>query len=260
MLKKDENQEKTTKPVSKFTQSRQNKKIPTKPEEEKPRNEFDIGKAVVVERKPEEVKPKLQAAKTVAFAWPEDDSLEIIEPISKPPHTRSKVPLKRIQIKDIETKPLVHTKTATVVVEKVAEVETELVTKKDSKKKSVSFADVTTETTTRPVQPEVVVVVKKELVEPVTSVQFFAQWKQFNDDANLKYEYLRVINPKNLKEIFKEALDSKTFSDILKVLSTHSDDRNFVYNYLLGLVEVKRFCTLVFFMSKADKDGKWIYS
>lgn len=254
LLKKDETQQKPTKPVSKFTQSRQNKKNPTKPEEEKPKSEFNIGKAAVVERKLGELKPKPPTAKTLAtFTWPEDDFLEIIEPISKLPHTRSKVPLKRIQIKDIETKPLVHTK-PTIVVEKV---ETELVTKKDGKKKSVSFADVKTETT-KTVQPEEVV--KNELVEPVTSVQFFAQWKQFTDVANQKYEYLRVINPKNLKEIFKEALDSKTFSDILKVLSTHSDDHNFVYNYLLGLVEVKRFCTLVFFMDKADKDGEWIYS
>lgn len=254
LLKKDgaENQQTTTKPVSKFTQSRQNKKIAVlKSEEEKPKD-FDLEKAAVIERKQEDVKTKAAEIKkkpqTEKFAWPEDDSLDIIEPISKPPHLRSKVPLRRIQIKDIETKLLVHTKSAAV--EKV-EIERESTTKKDNKKKSVSFADVKTEK--KPIRSEEPI---KDFLEPITSVQFFAQWKQFNDDVNLKYEYLKVMNPKNVKEVFKEALDSKTFSDILKVLSKHTDDHNFVYNFLLGLVEVKRFCTLVFFMTKTDKDGK----
>lgn len=234
----EDNNEKCVKPVSKFTQARQNKKMTVlqNKEEKTKTSSFDLGKATVVERKQ-------------TFVWPEDNSINIIEAISKPPHIRSKVPLKRVTIKDIETKPIVHTKLSPI---ERTETEREQPLRKENKKKSVSFVDVKESIKVeKTVVPSII-----EFVEPITSVQFFAQWKQFNDDLNLKYEYLRVMNPSNLKEVFKESLDSKTFSDILKVLNKYSDDRYFVFNFLMGLSEVKRFCTLVFFMSKADKDGK----
>lgn len=253
-LLKKKTSEKPAKPVSKFTQSRQKKHVSVlKPEEEKSKTNVDINKATVVERKQKTVETQT-IQRGEMFFWPEDDSIEIVEAIAKAPHLRSKVPLKRIQIKDIETKPVVHSKSAPVV-EKI-EIERELpVSRKESKKKSVSFAD-SKHNAISPEKAERKSEEIKQFMEPITSVQFFAQWKQFNDDTNSKYEYLRVMNPRNLKEVFKESLDSKTFGDILKTLTKHTDDCGFIYNFLLGLTEVKRFCTLVFFMSKADKDGK----
>lgn len=232
LLKKQPNEieQKTTKPVSKFTQSRQNKKI-TVLKSESDKSNFNLNKAVVVERK--------ETSK--AFVWPQNDNLEIVDAISKPPHLRSKVPLKRIAI-EIKPPP-VQIKTEKVEIER-----------RENKKKSVSFAENAVKTEKSQIRIEEPI---KQFIEPITSIQFFAQWKQFSDDVDLKYEYLKVMNPKNLKEVFKESLDSKTFSDILKVLSKHSGDHNVVYHFLKGLTEVKRFCTLVFFMTKADKDGKF---
>lgn len=261
-------------PVSKFTQMRQGKNTissstavtTTQKAEEKPKFAFDDRNAVI-ERKQEiatqdnssgvnETKiTSVIASQTKEIFWAEDDTINIVEPISKPPHARSKVPLKRIQIKDIETNPVKSVKKSELIPD-----ETGFAAKRDNRKKSVTFADINAKSSAEIKENPSISSPSNEnsspeLIEPATSVQFFLQWKRCAGDSDLKYKYLKVIEPTNLKDIFKEALDSKVFSDILKVLFEHSDDHSFVYGFLVGLANVPRFCTLTFFMSKTDKEG-----
>lgn len=239
----------------------------TQKTEEKSNIGFDDRNAVVIERK-EEIAPKdtssnvetkqtsVIASIKKGFLWPEDDTVNLIEPISKPPHARSKVPLKRIQIKDIEINPVKSVKKSELIPE-----EMKFAAKRGNRKKSVTFADINVKTSDEVNESPSTSSMNNEdsgpeLIEPTSSVQFFLQWKRCAGDSDLKYKYLKVIEPKNLKDIFKEALDSKIFSDILNVLFEHSDDHSFVYGFLMGLANVPRFCTLTFFMSKTDKEGK----
>lgn len=90
---------------------------------------------------------------------------------------------------------------------------------------------------------------------PKTAVQFYNVWKNIKKEWR-KY-YLQRINTSDLKLIFKESLESKVFSEIIAVLRENSADNGLnLYNYLLGLIEVKRFSALIMFMSSKDKKSK----
>lgn len=277
--------EKHTRPVSKFTQSRQAKKVATVPTsvtaqktEEKREVGFSDQAAVVIERKEPTIKieethqttaksEQLQVEETETEeipdqkTWPEDDTITIIQPIKKTQHTRSKVPLKRITIKEIERKLLSKVKTKPTQIKEIEEPETELkvAADKQGRKKSVSFADIKENQKDKPAVELKQTVTSapciSDVVPPTTSVQFFSQWRQLGTNLKLKYTYLKVINPADLKEIFKESLDSRTFSDIVNVLIEHSES-NFAYKFLLGLSNVNRFTTLAMFMSKPEIEGK----
>lgn len=136
-----------------------------------------------------------------------------------------------------------------------------IVMKKENRK-SVSFGGVVelveSSQSSTPTEKSVEVAEPGEsiLVEPTTSVQFLYTWKLYESNLFLRYRYLKVINPKNLREIFKEALDSKTYSEILQIMSAHTDDHGFIYGFLKGLSNVRRFSTLILFMSARDKEGE----
>ncbi|KAG8258984.1 RNA polymerase II-associated protein 3 [Homalodisca vitripennis] len=89
---------------------------------------------------------------------------------------------------------------------------------------------------------------------PKTSVQFHISWNGIKSDNKLCYQFLKQIPGEELPEIFKESLESRTFTSIVQILAlefTAAGDG--VLPYLQGLAKVRRFSTLVLFMSPADK-------
>lgn len=80
--------------------------------------------------------------------------------------------------------------------------------------------------------------------------------RQNND---LKYSYLKRINPADIPVIFCESMESDIFGDIIVVLSEKvaGGDAD-VFSYLKYLSTVKRFSTLVMFMALREKNGNHI--
>ncbi|KAK7582459.1 hypothetical protein V9T40_013904 [Parthenolecanium corni] len=91
-----------------------------------------------------------------------------------------------------------------------------------------------------------------ELPVPKTSMQFTSAWDKLNSPES-QFLYLKRIRGEDLPQIFKEALESYIFSEILETLSTEFvkyDEP--VYHYLLGLSRVKRIKALLLFASEED--------
>lgn len=118
-----------------------------------------------------------------------------------------------------------------------------------------------------------------ELPIPKTSMQFTSTWDKLNSPES-QYLYLKVsllytaskfvylskiynffflqkIRGEDLPQIFKEALESYIFSEILEILSTEFvKNSQPVYHYLLGFSNVKRIKALLLFASEEDNASK----
>lgn len=96
-----------------------------------------------------------------------------------------------------------------------------------------------------------------EFVRPKTSIQFNLTWKDLKS-TELKYEFLKQIDPQDLPKIFFNSLESNVFSGILEVLVQHYiENRDPVFNILDCFTQVKRFGTFTMFMSASDKNSKF---
>lgn len=70
---------------------------------------------------------------------------------------------------------------------------------------------------------------------------------------------LQQICGSDFPVIFKESLESNTFSSVLAVLATEFiKNKTSVIQYLLGLTKVRRFSALILFMTENDKTSKYI--
>lgn len=191
------------------------------------------------------------------------DNIQLFKSVNKPLKLRSKKPLKRIQIIDVDLESeknyLCNKSKQLLKQNKKIEVK-EIVDSKNKKNKS---SDIILS------KPQIVQITEVETKEettigtfedlnvaiPKTAVQFYNVWKNIKKEWR-KY-YLQRINTSDLKLIFKESLESKVFSEIIAVLRENSADNGLnLYNYLLGLIEVKRFSALIMFMSSKDKKSK----
>ncbi|KRT78313.1 hypothetical protein AMK59_8189, partial [Oryctes borbonicus] len=193
------------------------------------------------------------------------DSIQLFQSIHKPPKFRSKKPLKRVEIIDVDLeteKFYLSNKLEDATENKDTESgENENNQNEGSEKNNVSLLrsqitqSVKTEKNDENLETEKNVNVLEDLNLPVpkTSVQFYNSWKTINNEQSRK-KYLLKINPKDFKSIFKESLESKPFSDIVAILSENCGDTTLdLYSYLMGLTEVKRFGALIMFMSLIDK-------
>ncbi|XP_014238440.1 RNA polymerase II-associated protein 3 [Trichogramma pretiosum] len=103
--------------------------------------------------------------------------------------------------------------------------------------------------------PEVNVTLESTLVVPKTAISFLIAWRK-NTSIDFRYEYLKLIIPKNLPEIFKDSMESNIFSDIIIVLNTKFVPNNDkVYEFLFYLSKIKRFRALVLFMTQSEKEA-----
>lgn len=159
--------------------------------------------------------------------------IEIIPHINKSPNQRSKKKLERIKVKDVDDFTLNNTvKKQDKKIEEKAKID------------NVQESDMLEECSN-----------ENFYESPKNAIQFYHKWNILNEDQKLNY--LKFINPASLKDVFQESLDSKVFSEIIKILDKDRDKNISIYDYLLGLAEVKRFRALVMFMSSKEKNGKY---
>ncbi|KPJ04115.1 RNA polymerase II-associated protein 3 [Papilio xuthus] len=95
----------------------------------------------------------------------------------------------------------------------------------------------------------------RDLVPPVNSVQFMAEWKNLKGNNTARSKYMSIIEPTKIPSIFENALESDVLSEILQILSQDMEvfSEKTVTAYLKGLVRVKRFSALAMFLSTTDK-------
>ncbi|XP_058799680.1 RNA polymerase II-associated protein 3-like [Phymastichus coffea] len=89
---------------------------------------------------------------------------------------------------------------------------------------------------------------------PKSAVAFLLDWRKCCS-TEYRYKYLKQINPKNLPGIFKDSMESNIFSEILQILNLHFTADDNIYDFLNCLAKLKRFKTLVLFMSASDKEA-----
>lgn len=184
---------------------------------------------------------------------PEKDDVEIVEPIDKPPHLRSKDSFKRIPVQEADlTKPFEEDMIATC--SKIQHVELSNIRSDNLTKKEESIAAYKLEENFNERSIEMPPV-------PTNSVQFLINWKKYSS-FDLRYRYLKQIPPDNLPKIFKDSMESNIFSDILTTLKTEFVRRNEpIFSYLKDLSNVKRFRAFIMFISNSEKqDLKLMFS
>ncbi|KAK7864304.1 hypothetical protein R5R35_009559 [Gryllus longicercus] len=199
---------------------------------------------------------------------------EDIVPVKKPPHLRSKRPLRVVPVQEVETigdllkknsKPkempdnsprpkIVELESEATVTESVTV--TEQISLPTSSAPAIK-ASVMKETKHQDTKSsELQTLNNKVDLPPVpkTSVQFLVSWKIVRYNSELRHQFLKQIPGNEFPQIFQESLESREFSEIITTLATEFLEKNDpVYPYLKGLSEVKRFSALVMFMSKTEK-------
>ncbi|XP_015185919.1 PREDICTED: RNA polymerase II-associated protein 3-like isoform X2 [Polistes dominula] len=177
---------------------------------------------------------------------PEKDNVEIIEPIIKPPHLRSKKPMKRIVVQDAEFEIATCKKEVPLnETDKIQKAESfNMVDDKVVAKNNVLIKSC-----------EVKQNVPVELKIPKTAVQFIIDWRR-NKSSEYRYRYLKQLPSNSLPQLFQDSMESDIFSEILDILRTEFIPRkNSVYQYLECLSQIKRFRALVMFINNAEKEG-----
>lgn len=98
-----------------------------------------------------------------------------------------------------------------------------------------------------------------ELPPPATtSYQFQVDWRQLAPFPELRYRYLKQMNPNKLGTFFQESMETELFCDILCILENQFiRDGVDIYPILSSLPKVGRFSTLVMFLGSEDKKRKF---
>ncbi|CAH0590544.1 unnamed protein product [Chrysodeixis includens] len=193
------------------------------------------------------------------------ESVMVIKPVKKPPHLRSKRPLKSIPIQEIQLGKTTPEKPPTRL--KIIEIDEQTQTHGDSNNNDsnkIADAPKNTKGEGDVASPESVKLVTdgvvkekdaKTLVPPTNSVQFMSEWKYLKGQWDARCEYLSIIEPSKIPSIFANALESDVLSDVLRIL--HDNTPRFagrVAAYLAQLSNVKRFSALAMFLSPSDKE------
>ncbi|KAL0131847.1 hypothetical protein PUN28_003004 [Cardiocondyla obscurior] len=189
---------------------------------------------------------ELQKNQCIPDWLPEKDDVEIIEPIEKPPHLRSKEPLKKIPVVKADlSKPFKEQIKATC-----------------SKNQYRELSDVHSDNTIKQKENVTINKAEKNFIEssrkmppvPINAVQFITNWRK-DTSSDFRYRYLKQIPYGDLPKIFKDSMESDIFSDILMILKTEfMRKRNEpVLSYLIDLSNVKRFRTFIMFLNKSEK-------
>jgi len=170
---------------------------------------------------------------------------DIVLPINKPAHLRSKKPLKRVEIFEntVANKELIKSK---VKVDK-SEVE-------DVKINTVGL--------TKQVEKEIANELSKvEIMNtipavPSSSAKFLTDWKTLKSIVN-RAKYLQQFKSTDYGKVFKSSMDGILFSEIVQVLN-HMVQRGvmpeIIVHQLNGLSRLPRISAISMFMSKHDLD------
>ncbi|KAK0084956.1 hypothetical protein PV325_006022 [Microctonus aethiopoides] len=180
-----------------------------------------------------------------------ENDVEIIKPIIKSPHQRSKMQLKNISVtlsnfltlsSEVSLNPSsltsdISDKSKTIIspVENVQKNKTEKLEVKN-KNKDEEENDIEI--------PPI----------PKSSIQFLLTWRKYKV-PKLRYKYLKQLPAESIPTLFQDSMESSTFSEILSTLKTQFIPRkDKVFHYLKYLSEIKRFSTLTMFMGKKEKE------
>ncbi|XP_026739716.1 RNA polymerase II-associated protein 3-like isoform X1 [Trichoplusia ni] len=190
------------------------------------------------------------------------ENIMVIKPVKKPPHLRSKRPLKSIPIQEIQLGKTTPEKPPTRL--KIIEIDDQ--THGDSNNNDSNKIDDTPKNMKGEgdvASPESVKLVTdgavkekdvKTLVPPTNSVQFMSEWKYLKGQWEARCEYLSIIEPSKIPSIFANALESDVLSDVVRILHDNSDRfAGRVAAYLTQLSNVKRFSAIAMFLSPNDK-------
>uniref|UniRef100_A0A1B6CMH6 RNA polymerase II-associated protein 3 n=1 Tax=Clastoptera arizonana TaxID=38151 RepID=A0A1B6CMH6_9HEMI len=187
----------------------------------------------IAKSKEEEVEHPL--LRNVEPTWSLEGS--VVEPIKKPPHLKSKKPLKRIVIDELSS----ETDSYNTLSYQIQSPD-----KSNLKSKNkINPSDLTKCDEEVQVPPP-----------PKTSVQFETSWKRIQNNRAQCFTFLKQIQGKYFPIIFKDSLESTTLSNILSVLTTECiPSKHCVYEYLEGLSQVPRFKALTMFLTLTDKSN-----
>lgn len=178
---------------------------------------------------------------------PEKDNVEIVHPITKPPHLYSKELMKPIKVQNAKFE-------ATKCKEEDSKISnsnniklskpSNAVNNKTIKEKHTVFQPSNVE--------ELPIVIPKV---PRTAVQFLMDWRR-NKSSKYRYQYLKQIPLNSLPSIFQNSMEVNLLCEILHTLETEFlPQKDQVYQYLKDLSKIKRFRALVMFISNAEKSG-----
>ncbi|KAF2900575.1 hypothetical protein ILUMI_05617 [Ignelater luminosus] len=220
----------------------------------------------------------------ISTYWPSGNEVELVEKVYKPPHLRSKKPLKRVNIVDVDginldfsseinhakkdlkeecataqPWPLPNVSSNVIKCDEFKVIERKIESDKhDIKEKVKTESKFSKERSNNKIisstNKNINEVNEFNLTVPQTSVQFNSDWRLLKNNPESRFKYLKQVNPQKFATIFKESLDCDIFSGIIHTLAETFIKKNLpVYNYLLELCEVKRFSMLTMFMSDEDK-------
>lgn len=87
-----------------------------------------------------------------------------------------------------------------------------------------------------------------------SAFQFYVDWKKLARFPNLRYQYLKQLDPTRLPVLFRQWMETELFSEILAVLEEHfvRDDLD-VSPILENVAKVGRFSTMVMFLGNEDR-------
>lgn len=195
----------------------------------------------------------------------------IVRPIHKPPHLRSKKPLRRIAIEEIgqteknsddEDNDSKMNQSASPSFERVSHPEIdadEIILKSKDRRRledtedasSKSPAPSSSAASSDPVCWSTKVNIP---LTPQTSYQLAKDWKQLQKYPPYLYQYFKQISPSSYPKILQQSLDSNLLIGILRlIVDFYIPSNDPVFEMLQCLSSVQRFDMNVMFMSKQDK-------
>ncbi|XP_012273418.1 RNA polymerase II-associated protein 3 [Orussus abietinus] len=176
-------------------------------------------------------------------------NVAVVNPTVKPPHQRSKMLLRRIPVREIDFDVLSSKCVSRCNVKKTCVQKIKLDTLIEDRKDDITSRETCTRLTGLADDDYKVPPV------PKTAIQFIVDWKE-NKYPEYRYKYLQQIPAGNIHLIFQDSMDSEIFSEIIEILKTEFIKRcKPVFAYLKDLSQLKRFRTLVMFMSHVDKEA-----
>ncbi|KAL4715001.1 hypothetical protein ACJJTC_003152 [Scirpophaga incertulas] len=207
------------------------------------------------------------------------EQITVIKPVKKPPHLRSKRPLKSVTIQEIPIgkaspeKP--PTRLTIVDYDDICgggdsnnndsnkhRSRSERMKEKNKDRKNSSDGDKAKSFNIA--SPESIKLIidmtmtekdyVQKMVAPMNSVQFMAEWKKLKGRESLRSHYLRKIEPSKIPSIFENALESEVLSEVIIIMNNYRVFfKSKIAAYLRALSRVKRFATLAYFLSVSDK-------
>jgi len=89
---------------------------------------------------------------------------------------------------------------------------------------------------------------------PKTSAQFYRDWRSIKD-ANKRFEFLCQFTADSYLNIFKNQMESSSFSEILSVLAKGILSPEKAADHVIGLSQLPRISTLVMFLDTTEKEN-----